>query len=214
MRRRLALPAILLTTALGLAAAPAAHAAPGDNGTVKIHKNTTPTNDPSDEPKVCKFYIAALNFDAIQLVTYTISQQPPTGNAQVAAGGVVLAGGDGRSQDYTLPEGQYKLEWTFAGENGKAKQKVFKVDCSPLDPDLPISGVPGGKPSSSPSGSTGNGPGTGSDGLPVGGVDAGGGGSSGGPNAAEIAGGSALLIGAAAVSVRYLRRRAARHAEY
>ncbi|MGW4646942.1 hypothetical protein [Kitasatospora sp. NPDC004289] len=213
MRRSLALPAVLLTAALGLATAPAAHAAPGDNGDVKIHKTTTPTLDQNTEPKVCKFYVAALNFDVIQLVSYTLTQQPPTGNAQVAAGQVVLAGGNGRSQDYTLPEGHYKLEWTFAGENGKAKQKVFTVDCSPVDTDLPISGVPGGgKPSATPTGAGGSG--TGSDGLPVGGVDAGGGGSSGGPNPAEIAGGSALLIGAAAVSVRYLRRRAARHAEH
>ncbi|MFJ8044113.1 hypothetical protein ACIRBX_26785 [Kitasatospora sp. NPDC096147] len=212
-----ALPALLLTTALGLAAAPAAHAAPGDNGTVKIHKSTTATTDPSDEPKVCKFYVAGLNFDSIQLVTYSISKQPDDGNPDIP-GQVVLASGQGRSIDYALPDGQYKLEWTFAGENGKAKQKVFKVDCPPGS-DLPISSAPTGKPTPTPSASSsagtgaGGGSGTGSDSLPVGGVDAGGGGSWSGPNAAEIAGGSALLIGAAAVSVRHLRRRAARHAE-
>ncbi|MFF9641624.1 hypothetical protein [Kitasatospora aureofaciens] len=87
----------------------------------------------------------------------------------------------------TLPDRHYKLEWTFVGETGAAKQKVFDVSCATSAP-LPAH-LPGG---------------------PHGGVGTGGGTS--GPGAAEVLGGSALLAGAAGLWIRAMRRRSGRNA--
>ncbi|NML54491.1 hypothetical protein HHL19_24640 [Streptomyces sp. R302] len=106
----------------------AAYAAPGDNGDVKIHKSTTPVNDPRNEPKVCLFYLAAFNFDDGQEITWKIEHQP--GGGAVEDGEITLPTGGGRaSSDLGLPDGMYKLTWNFAGEQGAGKHKVFRVDC-------------------------------------------------------------------------------------
>ncbi|MFE0459197.1 hypothetical protein ACFW1A_08025 [Kitasatospora sp. NPDC058965] len=134
-----------------------AFAAPGDNGDVKIHLTTESQTDERDEPKVCAFYLAAFNFDTLTQVSWTISQQPPTGSAQVLAGDVTLTTGAGRSADLSLPDGHYKLEWTFTGEHGNGKQKVFEVSCatpspSPSPTQVGTNPSPGTSPS--PVGST------------------------------------------------------------
>lgn len=119
--------------AAGALLAPAALAdAPGDNGDVKIHKSTTAQSDQRNEPKVCTFYLDAFNFDGLQSVGWHIDVQPSHGADDHAAAGTITLGadGNGRTEDMTLPDGQYKLYWNFDGENGNAKQKVFKVDCS------------------------------------------------------------------------------------
>lgn len=126
------LSAAVATVALGataFAGAPAAFAAPGDNGDVKIHRMGTKEPDQSNHPKVCKFHLAAFNFDGLQKVHWEISNQPAT-NGPVAQGDVVLNGsGDGYTADMALPDGMYKLDWTFEGEQGSGKHKVFRVDC-------------------------------------------------------------------------------------
>ncbi|WP_234322741.1 hypothetical protein [Streptomyces sp. NRRL S-350] len=185
--------------ALTLGAGPAAFAAPGDNGDVKVHDSTTPVDSQNDDPKVCRFYLDAFNFDTVQLVSWTISQQPPTGTAQVLAGTIVLANGTGATQTYSLPDGHYKLDWTFVGESGSAKHKVFDVSCATSSPS------PSGSPShSSPGGSPSGGP--------HGGVGTGGGGTS-GSDAAEVVGGVALVVGAGGIALRSMRRRPGRNAE-
>ncbi|MEU9045336.1 MULTISPECIES: hypothetical protein [unclassified Kitasatospora] len=154
----------------------------------------------NDDPKVCQFYLDAFNFDTVTLVNWTISQQPPTGTAQVLAGSIVLATGTGSTQTYSLPDGRYKLEWTFVGENGNAKQKVFDVSCATSSPSPSPSSSPSSSPSHSPK------PG------PHGGVGTGGGGTS-GANAAEVVGGVALVVGAGGLTIRAMRRRPGRNAE-
>lgn len=103
---------------------------PGDNGTVKIHAVGTPTDDRRNEPHVCSFYVDAFGFDGQQAVAWHIDTQPPTGRQQVRAGGIALADGSGRTDTMQLPDGHYKLYWTFAGEHGAGKHKVFWVDCA------------------------------------------------------------------------------------
>ena len=108
----------------------------GDNGTIKIHNSTTPVTDPRDEPHVCVFYLDAFGFDPGQSVSWQIESWPPTGNRAVVASGVqaLESTGDGHTGDMTLPNGHYKLFWTFTGEHGFAKQKVFWVACAAPTP--------------------------------------------------------------------------------
>jgi LPXTG-motif cell wall-anchored protein len=113
--------------------APTAHAtAPGDNGTVKIHDAETAEELVKNEPHVCTFYLDAFGFDTGQLVDWKIVEMPPTGAkgevAESSSLGLDLDG-RGRTGNLALPDGHYKLVWNFDGENGKAKHKVFWVDC-------------------------------------------------------------------------------------
>ncbi|GAA1179108.1 hypothetical protein F4556_007225 [Kitasatospora gansuensis] len=190
---------------LAVGTAPAAFAAPGDNGDIKVHESTTPPDDQNDEPKVCTFHLAAFNFDTVQKVTWNIEKQP--GDQQVAAGAITLESGNGRTADMNLPNGMYKVTWTFEGEQGSAKHKVFKVDCPPGGPG---SGGPGGGGPGSGGGPGGAG-GAGGGGL-HGGLNTGGGGTAQDLNAVEVGAGSALLVLAAGLGIRAVRRRAARNA--
>jgi hypothetical protein len=132
------------------AAAPPGHgkapaAVNGDNGTVKIHNSSTPVTDRRDEPHVCVFYLDAFGFDPGQSVSWQIKSWPPTGDRAVADQGTLAldSAGDGRTSDQALPNGHYKLFWTFAGEHGAAKQKVFWVSCpSPAPTPAPTSPSP------------------------------------------------------------------------
>ncbi|MFF9511798.1 LPXTG cell wall anchor domain-containing protein [Streptomyces sp. NPDC014724] len=145
-----------VTAALLLA--PTAYAtAPGDNGTVKVHDAATGEELRKNEPHVCTFYLDAFGFDAEQDVDWRIEAWAPTAHVKgetVKSGSLTLDGkGHGRSQDQSLPDGHYKLFWNFDGEHGRAKHKVFWVDCgegSKPGGDKPGGGKPGGgKPSPS-----------------------------------------------------------------
>ncbi|OIV38897.1 hypothetical protein BIV57_03830 [Mangrovactinospora gilvigrisea] len=132
--RRSARVAAVLPLAAGLVwAAPSAFAAaPGDNGDVKIHKDSTPPDDQRNEPHVCAFYLDGFNFDGSQKVDWRIAAWAPTGpkGEVVKTGSLTLdAAGQGRTDVMTLPDGHYKLYWNFDGEHGRAKQKVFWVEC-------------------------------------------------------------------------------------
>ncbi|MCX5208688.1 hypothetical protein OG689_05165 [Kitasatospora sp. NBC_00240] len=225
---------------LALGAAPVAFAAPGDNGDIKVHESTTPVTDQRDEPQVCRFYLDAFNFDDLQLVNWTIEQQPPTGNTQVSSGVLALLNGTGQTQIMSLPDGHYRVNWTFVGQNGTAKHKVFMVSCppagtpsgtaAPVPPPGPggpsavaapsTSPVPGGpsniaapgtSPRPSASPSSGGGRPPGTGG-PHGGLEAGGGGTAHGPHAVEVGAGSALLALVAVLGIRAVRRRSGRNA--
>lgn len=144
-RRRLiflltALAAVLLSS-LAPAAASAAKKIPGDNGDVKIHAVGTFFLDHRNVPHVCKFYLDAFNFDPGQQVTWSIDQQPPTGRAAVTSGTLTLVNGNGTSAVMSLPAGHYKLVWTFVGEHGKKKSKVFWSDCAAVASPPPGSTV-------------------------------------------------------------------------
>ncbi|MEV7217687.1 hypothetical protein AB0O31_31915 [Kitasatospora cineracea] len=205
--------AALAVLPLAASAVPA-HAAPGDNGDVKIHDSGTPADKTDDDPKVCKFYVDGLNFDPGQAVDWHIDQQKPTGAVQVLSGELTMPTGNNRTADQSLPDGHYKLFWNFKGEHGDAKQKVFEVDCTSASPSPSPVGS-GTSPSPSPSvsaspspGSSPGGPG-GSGGpgrTPQGGVAAGAGGASRDWNPAEVTVGAALVAGAGFLVVRRRRR--------
>ena len=133
MRTRtvIALAGVLLAAAISgatLGLARDSTAAPGDNGDVKVHNAGTPTDDQSNEPQVCVFYLDAFNFDGLQTLDWEIDQQPPTGTAEVASGTITLdENGHGYTSDMTPPPGHYKVVWTWGGEHGKSKSKVFTV---------------------------------------------------------------------------------------
>ncbi|MEU0098493.1 hypothetical protein [Streptomyces sp. NPDC006267] len=128
--------AALAVTGMSLGAASPAFAAPGDSGEVKIHKAGTPYGDSRDETKVCRFNLSAVNFETIPLINITIAPQPATPTRPTLTAAVSLTTGKGHTQDYSLPDGQYKVTWTFPG--GVPKQKLFTVDCRPTG------GVPAG----------------------------------------------------------------------
>ena len=131
-------------------AAPSGHGKPpaavnGDNGTVKIHNSTTAVTDRRNEPHVCVFYLDAFGFDPGQSVSWQIKSWPPTGNRTVVDQGTLTLdnAGDGRTSDQSLPNGHYKLYWTFTGQHGTAKQKVFWVSCpAPTPTPTPTSPSP------------------------------------------------------------------------
>ncbi|MCX4992009.1 MULTISPECIES: hypothetical protein [unclassified Streptomyces] len=184
----------LAVAGTALLGAPAAVAAPGDNGDVKVHDSGTGVDDPREDPKVCHFYLDGFNFDPGQQVTWFIVTQPLVAGGANLRGSLDLPSGHARTPELTLPDGQYKLTWRFVGENGAGKSKVFRVDC-------PI-GIPTSSPSASPTG-PGGGPGgsTGGPGGPGGGP--------GGPNGGPPAGGGGMahpqdfspVAGAAAVGL-------------
>ncbi|MFD3373101.1 MULTISPECIES: hypothetical protein [unclassified Streptomyces] len=118
-----------------LLGAPAAFAAPGDNGDVKIHADSTPDADQRNDPKVCQFYLAAFNFDRGQGVTWIIEPQPAKRGSATLTGTLALPTGTGRTTGLlALPDGQYKLTWQIVDGKGAGKHKVFKVDCKKTPP--------------------------------------------------------------------------------
>ncbi|MFF0852378.1 LPXTG cell wall anchor domain-containing protein [Streptomyces sp. NPDC003280] len=157
----------------------AAHAtAPGDNGTVKIHDARTGEELRRNEPHVCTFYLDAFGFDGVQRVDWHIEAWAPTASVKggtVKSGALTLdAGGHGRTEDLSLPDGHYKLFWNFEGEKGAAKHKVFWTDCAgseggagaPSGSVPPSASAPGSSSAASPSSSSGSVPGAPASGSP------------------------------------------------
>ncbi|MFG2781963.1 hypothetical protein ACGFY7_29455 [Streptomyces prunicolor] len=190
--RRAAAWAVLAAAATVVCGAPAAVAAPGDNGDVKIHEVGTPFTDERNQPKVCDFYLDAFNFDTVQEVTWSIETQPSIPGGATRSGSITLTTGTGHTMPVAqLPNGMYKLTWNFVGENGAGKHKVFQVDC----------------PSPPPGGSTGGGTGGGTGG-PNGGPPAGGGGLARDAALSPLAGAAAVGLTAVGGVVWFrLRRR-------
>ncbi|MFE9041970.1 hypothetical protein ACFYOG_13740 [Streptomyces sp. NPDC007818] len=180
--RPLAAVSGLAVAGLALAGgAPAAYAAPGDNGDVKIHEVGTPFADQRNESKVCTFYLAAFNFDSVQRVRWTIAPQPDRADGPDLAGSLRLAGGTGHTDRLALPDGTYRLTWTFAGAQGAGKNKVFQVDCP--DGGNGAAGNGNGNSSASSNGGGGNGESTNS--WNAGGANGNGGNGNGGGGSSE-----------------------------
>ncbi|NBM18450.1 hypothetical protein [Streptomyces sp. GC420] len=167
--------AVAGTTLMGASAA----FAQGDNGDVKIHSVGTRYQDQRDESNVCKFYLAADNFDVATEVTYRIEPKPPRPNGPALEGTITLAGGVGQTRPLSLIDGQYKLAWEVTAppatppDVAATGSKVFTVDCK-KDPkyggEEREHGQSGSKYEGESSGKHGD------DWTPKGGVPAGGGG--------------------------------------
>ncbi|MEU8622382.1 hypothetical protein [Streptomyces sp. NPDC048623] len=214
---RTLLRATLASLALGavtLAGAPQAFAAPGDNGDVKVHRQGTPDTSRANEPLVgCIFRFAAFDFDGLQSIQWSIHAQPGLPGNQdpsLKNGSIAVdSNGDGHTDDITgLPSGMYKVEWTWVGQNGAAKSKVFRVDC----PNGGGNGGPGGGGNGGPGGG-GNGHGH----KPHGPVGAGGGGAADGITTADDSSGfgvaSAVAAGLAGTAGLILIRRSRRRTD-
>ncbi|MEU9168155.1 hypothetical protein AB0D34_10215 [Streptomyces sp. NPDC048420] len=145
-RRAAALTAITAGAAL-LLAAPSAVAV-GEKGDVKVYMAGTASAERLNQPKVCKFYLDAFNFDSAIGVDWTIEpQSAQAGTTAKLSGTVTLANGAGVTSNLMLPSGYYKLTWKTIAVPGvvtpPARNKVFKVDC----PNRP---GPGGGPHGGP----------------------------------------------------------------
>ncbi|WP_236245432.1 hypothetical protein [Streptomyces sp. CC210A] len=211
---------LLRTVVAGLAlagvafgSAPAAYAqVPGENGDIKVHRNTTSATDQRNEPRVgCLFYLAAFNFDILQQVEWRIDHQPMRAGDPVLSDTMTLTSGTGVTDELTLPDGMYKVTWTIPGTPlPPAKHKVFRVDCD-------RNGNGGGNGNSGENGGKDHGKdyekGHGKDDHykhPHGGVGAGGGGmagTDGGDSSMAFGVGSALAAGLAGTAGLVLVRR-------
>ncbi|WP_037670414.1 hypothetical protein [Streptomyces griseus] len=139
-RRAAALTALTVGGAL-LLGTPAAVAAPGDNGDIRIHMAGTAAEARATQPKACRLYLDAFNFDVAQGVNWTIQPRSAQAGAGATLTGVItLANGEGVTENMILPAGQYTLEWTVVGGTGAPREKAFTSEC----PDL--IGVPNGGP--------------------------------------------------------------------
>ncbi|MFE3035639.1 hypothetical protein ACFXKY_28800 [Streptomyces canus] len=106
-------------------AAPTASAV-GENGDIRVHHVGVPFGVSKDDPRVCKFYLDAVNFDTLTTITYTITPQPPLTTAATATGTIQLAGGAGHTDPLGMADGQYMIAWTAGTAH---KEKVFRVNC-------------------------------------------------------------------------------------
>ncbi|MGW2204149.1 hypothetical protein [Streptomyces sp. NPDC001774] len=120
----------------GLAGAPTAYAAPGDNGDIKIHHaggrdepRRTAVNSETTEPRVCTFYLAAFDFEGLEQLSWTISPQRPVDSVTTNGTITIDSTGRGITPDLTLVDGAYRVEWTWEGQAGTRKTRDFRVDC-------------------------------------------------------------------------------------
>ncbi|MFI1015248.1 hypothetical protein [Streptomyces sp. NPDC020965] len=183
--------AAALVGGLALADAPAAFAAPGDSGDLTVLSSGPLHGNSNRGGPVCKFRLAADNFDTLPAIPWTITSRPPTvPPGDTLTGTLPLSQGRARSAEYRLPDGTYELQWVVPG--GVTKQKTFVVRCD-----------------------EGKNPGRAAHHRPSGPVPAGGGGvpttetvaASGDSHAGTTA---ALAVGAAGIAGLLLARRAAR----
>ncbi|MEV6615544.1 hypothetical protein AB0N31_17120 [Streptomyces sp. NPDC051051] len=142
-RRAATLTALAAGGALLLGAPNAA--AVGENGDVKVHTVGTAVRAQGNQPKICKFYLDAFNFDTAPGINWTITPQAGTG--ATLSGAVTLANGAGVTENLVLPAGPYRLAWTVVGGGvSTASPKAFRLDCPnrPHHPGGPNGGPPAG----------------------------------------------------------------------
>ncbi len=122
--------------------------APGNNGTLKIHEQGTPSGTEDNDPKVCVFNVEAFGLDSGQVGYLWFNVQggdAPTGTDDGPYPfGPADATGYYASQYFTLADGHYKA--TLYGKmdqtEEKAKSKVFKVECAVPTPTVPATATP------------------------------------------------------------------------
>lgn len=111
----------------------------GNNGTLKIHEQGTPSGTENNDPKVCSFNVEGFGFDAGQTgyIQFTVQGgDKPTGqDAGPYPFGPTDLSGFYATEYFSLVDGHYKA--TLYGkmlpggqlDDIKAKSKVFKVIC-------------------------------------------------------------------------------------
>ncbi|WP_405721331.1 hypothetical protein OG607_09760 [Streptomyces sp. NBC_01537] len=127
----IALAALAFGGAALLTAAPAV-AAPGDNGTVDIREVGSTTAAPTQAAAgVCNFYLDATGFETVTQATWQIAADPAQPGGETRSGTVSLTNGAGVTAAVTpqLPNGTYKLTWSFLGQELAGKEKSFQVAC-------------------------------------------------------------------------------------
>ena len=146
------------TALLGLttASAEAKEPPPGNKGTVKIHQDTTADDDRRNEPKVCEFRIIGFGFPEDSDIELSIEGHggPNAGTGSFTAtidADDLTDAGDWAIDGPTLPDGMYKLSADNTTAPGKAKHKVFKVDCE----EAPAAGTDGTTDEGTTGGDTG-----------------------------------------------------------
>lgn len=132
----------MVATILLAAPTAATQRVPGNNGTLKVHEQGTPSQFINNDPKVCNFNFEGYNFDLDQdgLVVIT-TQGGGNDRSEVkrvympAATAADTHGTYTETEYLTLPNGHYKTTVYGKDKHGaynidlKAKSKVFKVDC-------------------------------------------------------------------------------------
>lgn len=106
--------------------------APGNRGTVKIHRTGTPDDDRRNEPKVCTFRIVGFGFPDDAQLEMSIGGHggPNAGDGTFSTSLGSVDDGAFAIDGPSLPDGMYKLAVDNTTAPGGSKQKVFKVDCA------------------------------------------------------------------------------------
>ena len=141
---------VIAVASVNLAGVAQVNAAPGNNGTLKVHEKGTPAGTESNDPKVCVFNFEGSNFDFAQSGYLVVTTQPGGVNSLVMPFGPANANGYAETQyvndtgsPYTLANGSYKVT-VYGKDTGnpalpnyldeKAKSKNFKVECAAPTP--------------------------------------------------------------------------------
>jgi len=135
-------------------------AAGGNDGTLKIHEEGTPSGTESNDPKVCRFNVEGFGFDEGQTGYLMFDVQGGDAPTGVGAGpyswGPADSDGFYATQYFDLQPGHYKATlYGKQGPNGaledvKAKSKVFKVQCAAATPTPTPAGTPTPTPAGTP----------------------------------------------------------------
>ncbi|WP_127355673.1 hypothetical protein, partial [Actinacidiphila soli] len=143
---------------VALVTAAPAFAAPGDKGVVDIREvgsttATTPATTPAAPPaatpatpatpaapaapaqggdtRVCHFYLDASGFETVSQANWQITPAPAQAGGPTRSGSISLTAGAGVTAAVApqLPDGTYKLSWSFQGQEMAGKEKTFRVAC-------------------------------------------------------------------------------------
>ncbi|HYN68611.1 MAG TPA: hypothetical protein VEX41_00180 [Candidatus Eisenbacteria bacterium] len=147
--------AALLLLALGAPSSVAA--APGNNGTIKVHDTREPDPEIKNEPHVdCPFHLHFFFADAGQTGDWRILEWAPGDKGTQVWSGSYTTNSNGEyvTGDISLDEGHYKLFWE-GDPNARIKHKAFWVDseCTPVLAPAPTptpTPVPGATPTPVP----------------------------------------------------------------
>ncbi|MGB3023667.1 MAG: hypothetical protein WBB39_02565 [Candidatus Saccharimonadales bacterium] len=118
----------------------------GNNGTLKVHEQGTPSNTENNDPKVCTFNYEGYGFDKGQDGLIIITKQGG-GNDKSEVKRLAMPAAKESAEHFTftetsyitLPDGMYKSTVYGKDNRGeytvdlKAKSKVFKVECDDTD---------------------------------------------------------------------------------